>query len=114
MKIKTSLTTILFFLLLVLVNQSYAQVSLPKRGTGAIGDVPQTGKLFNAAGYDNVEYNSGTLKVGITLYEIRVNDIQVPISLNYSALGVKPGQRPSVVGMGWELNAGGKMVTQVN
>lgn len=114
MKIKIFLTIILFFLLLVSVNQCYAQASLPKRGASAIGDAPQTGKLFNAAGYDNVEYNSGTLKVGITLYEIRVNDIRVPISINYSALGIKPGQRPSVVGMGWELNAGGGMVAQIN
>lgn len=94
--------------------QLQAQVSYNKRGGTAIGVVPQPGNLSNGASVDNVELATGTLKVGIPLYEIKLDDISVPISLNYSALGLKANQAPGCVGMGWELNAGGKITTIVN
>lgn len=93
--------------------QTQAQVSFNKRAIGSIGSVPKAGDFLNGASLDNVDMTTGTLKVGIPLYEIKVNDITVPISLNYTALGLKVGQEAGAPGMGWELSAGGKIVTNI-
>ncbi|TDQ11577.1 hypothetical protein [Pedobacter metabolipauper] len=114
MKIHNYILTLLLWLVFHLPAQVNAQVTYNKRGGSPIGVAPQPGNLSNGASLDNVDYSSGTLKVGIPLYEIKVNDIVVPISLNYSALGLKADQKAGCVGMGWELNAGGKITTIVN
>jgi len=90
-----------------------AQVSYNKRVMGSIGTVPKAADFQNAASLDNVDYSTGTLKIGIPLYEVKVNDISVPVTLNYSALGLKVGQEAGPAGMGWELAAGGKIVTNM-
>lgn len=94
--------------------ETHAQVSFLKKSMGNLGSTPKVGDLQNNASLDNVDMTTGTLKIGIPLYEIKVNDISVPISLSYSALGLKVGQEAGPVGMGWELNAGGKILTNVN
>jgi hypothetical protein len=91
-----------------------AQNTLHKRAMGAIGNTPKAGDFLNGASLENVDMTTGTLKIGIPLYEIKVNDISVPIMLNYSALGIKVGQEGGLPGMGWELSAGGKIITNVN
>ncbi|MFC3197313.1 hypothetical protein ACFOET_06790 [Parapedobacter deserti] len=103
-----SCCTVLFTL------SAFAQTAYYKRAGGNIQQSAQPGNFLNTASLDNVDYSSGTLKVGIPLYEIKVNDMVVPISISYSALGIKAGQAPSAVGMGWELNAGGKISTIIN
>ncbi|WP_285060235.1 hypothetical protein [Pedobacter ginsengisoli] len=105
----------LSFILIVLgVNlQSQGQISYNKRAMGAVGNAPKVADYLNDASLDNVDMSTGTLKVGIPLYEIKVNDITVPISINYTALGLKVGQEAGAPGMGWELNAGGKIITNL-
>lgn len=105
----------LSFILIVLgVNlKSEGQVAYNKRAMGAVGTAPKAGDFLNNASLDNVDMTTGTLKVGIPLYEIKVNDISVPITLNYTALGLKVGQEAGPTGMGWELSAGGKIITNV-
>ncbi|MDB5002085.1 MAG: hypothetical protein JWQ34_310 [Mucilaginibacter sp.] len=105
-----------FFSIILLCGigfQTWAQVSYNKRTMGNIGNAPKAGDLLNGATLDDVDKSTGTLKINIPLYEIKVNDISVPISLNYSALGIKVGQEAGVAGMGWELNAGGKIITNI-
>jgi len=107
-----------FYLLAILIIlganlNGQAQVSYNKRAMGAIGTIPKASDFLNGASLDNVDMVTGTLKVGIPLYEIKVNDISVPVSLNYSATGLKVGQEAGPAGMGWELSAGGKIITNV-
>jgi hypothetical protein len=90
-----------------------AQVSYNKRVMGSLGTVPKAADFLNNASLDDVDMATGTLKVGIPLYEIKVNDISVPITLNYTATGIKVGQEAGPAGMGWELNAGGKIIRNV-
>lgn len=90
-----------------------AQVSYNKRAIGSIGTLPKASDFLNDVSLDNVDMSTGTLKIGIPLYEIKVNDISVPIGLNYSALGLKVGQEAGPTGMGWELSAGGKIITNI-
>lgn len=102
------------FILCLLSSEINAQVSYYKRASGSIIQSPEPGNFSSNAGVDDVDYNSGTLNINIPLYEIVSNDITVPITLNYSALGLKVGQRAGPVGMGWELRAGGTIKTIVN
>jgi len=105
----------IYFILIALgVNlKSQAQVTYNKRAIGAIGTAPKIGDFASDASLENVDMATGTLNIKIPLYEIKVNDISVPITLTYSALGLKVGQEAGAPGMGWELNAGGKIVTNV-
>ncbi|HKG08730.1 MAG TPA: hypothetical protein VKB19_19830 [Pedobacter sp.] len=105
---------IAFILIVLGVSvQSRGQVSYNKRATGSIGTVPKAADFQNSASLENVDYATGTVKIGIPLYEIKVNDISVPITLSYSALGIKVGTEAGAPGMGWELAAGGKIITNM-
>ncbi|RZK05526.1 MAG: hypothetical protein EOO43_22040, partial [Flavobacterium sp.] len=91
-----------------------AQVTYPKRAGGPIGEAPKVGSFNSVGTLNKVEYSTGTLNVNIPLYEVKVHDISVPISISYSALGIKVGQEAGAPGMGWELNAGGNLTARIN
>ena len=82
-------------------------------GAGHVGDLPKPTEFFNSASLDNVDHQSGTLNVSIPLYTIQSGKLELPISLQYQASGIKADYDPSVVGIGWVLNAGGKILTNV-
>ena len=50
---------------------------------------------------------SGVPNISVPLYEIKSDDITVPISISYHASGVKVADEASRIGLGWVLNAGG-------
>ena len=66
-------------------------------------DVSSLGKYGNT----QVGLISGIPEISIPLYTIQSKRLQVPISLNYHAGGIKVGEVSSWVGLGWSLNAGG-------
>jgi hypothetical protein len=51
--------------------------------------------------------HTGTANAGIPIYDIKIKNFVLPISLNYSSNGFKTNENPSRVGCGWSLNAGG-------
>jgi len=67
---------------------------------------------FGLSAQQNVGFNhlTGTANVSIPLYQVG----NVPISLNYSARGIQPKQVAGLVGLGWNLSAGGSITRQVN
>jgi YD repeat-containing protein len=50
---------------------------------------------------------TGTPSINLPLYTIQSGGLQLPLSLSYSASGIRPNQEASWVGLGWTLNAGG-------
>ncbi len=60
-----------------------------------------------------MSYNTGTLNVQLPLYEFSYEGYRVPIGLSYNTSGVKVDDEPTVVGLGWRLNAGGSVVRVV-
>ena len=60
-----------------------------------------------------VDFSSGLVNISIPLYEIKSSKLSLPISLNYHASGIKPGDQASCVGLGWALNAGGVLSRSV-
>lgn len=70
-------------------------------GLGLYGDIP-------------VSLYTGTPDISIPLYEIKVRDYTLPLTLSYHAAGVRVDQHPGWVGLGWNLLAGGLITRNVN
>ena len=54
-----------------------------------------------------VSYYTGTPNISVSIYEIQMQQLSLPISLNYHASGLKVEEHASWVGAGWALSAGG-------
>ncbi|RZK50870.1 MAG: hypothetical protein EOO99_01500 [Pedobacter sp.] len=52
---------------------------------------------------------SGTTPISIGLYTVQAGGIQVPISMNYANGGIRVEEIASWIGLGWNLNAGGRI-----
>jgi len=62
----------------------------------------------------SVSYYTGTPEISIPLYNVKVKDFVLPISLNYHASGVLLDQRAGWTGVNWTLFAGGVITRAVN
>ncbi|TAG50821.1 MAG: hypothetical protein EAZ29_11590, partial [Runella slithyformis] len=56
-----------------------------------------------------VQLSSGLPSIEIPLYDISVGSLRLPIALKYHASGIKVGDVASSVGLGWALEAGGRI-----
>lgn len=60
---------------------------------------------FNAYGNYSPPNAFGVIPVSIPLYRVSVNELNLPIYLNYNAgSGLRVNQRSSAIGLGWSLN----------
>lgn len=69
-------------------------------GLGKYGDVP-------------VSYFTGTPSISVPLHTLSYRGIDLNISLNYDASGVRIDQHPGIVGQNWSLAAGGVITRTV-
>ena len=60
-----------------------------------------------------MDYSTGVPSISIPLYEIKVGDYTLPISISYHASGIRVQDMATPVGLGWVLNAGGVVNRQV-
>ncbi|HTR30898.1 MAG TPA: hypothetical protein VMH27_16625 [Puia sp.] len=84
-------------------NTTIGQVSIVSptaASLGKYGDIP-------------VNEHTGIPEVNIPIYTINTRSIQLPISLNYHASGLKVQEQASWVGAGWSLDAGGVITRTV-
>ncbi len=91
-----------------LIAQNSNQNLLPNV-TGPSPEVAQLGKF----GSFDVNYFTGVAAIEVPIHNIVAKDIQVPIVLRYHPSGIKVTDRPSWVGLGWSLDAGGFVSRQV-
>jgi len=56
---------------------------------------------------NGVDLYSGTNRVLIPLFSVNARGLTIPVSIGYTAAGVKVNQLSGPVGLGWSLNAGG-------
>jgi YD repeat-containing protein len=96
------LKTWMLFLILASSLVGLGQATPPKV-------IPPSPNAAAFAKYGNIPVSpyTGIPSISIPIYEIKVRDISVPISLSYHASGIKVGDEASPVGLGWVLNAGG-------
>ncbi|MEJ0033217.1 MAG: hypothetical protein WDO15_24075 [Bacteroidota bacterium] len=71
--------------------------------------IPPSPNVAALQKYGNIPVSpyTGVADVSVPLYEIKIRDISVPISISYHGSGIKVGEEASRVGLGWSLNAGG-------
>jgi hypothetical protein len=88
-----------------IINQFNKIVSLPGS--------PEA-QAFEKYGNYDVTLHTGTPNIQIPLYVIKGSELDIPISLTYDASGIKVTQKASEVGLGWNLNVGGRITTSIN
>ncbi|MGF1671465.1 MAG: hypothetical protein ACFCU6_13530 [Balneolaceae bacterium] len=69
----------------------------------------QTPEVASLGNYGDIPVNlyTGTPNISIPLYTVNSSIINLPISINYNASGVRVDDRAGIVGLGWSLSAGG-------
>ncbi len=119
-KIKEPLKIVglLVLILIIQINTSTSQTStfdhknallFPVRSVDA-GINPASLGLFK----DNpVDMFTGRVNINIPIYELKVGDFSLPISVSYSTGGFKVNEIASWVGLGWNLNCGGMITREV-
>lgn len=60
-----------------------------------------------------VDYHTGGVNVEIPLFNVSVNEYNIPITLQYKTTGFQPTIRPTWVGQNWTLNVGGVITRSV-
>ncbi|WPU92472.1 RHS repeat domain-containing protein [Mucilaginibacter sabulilitoris] len=73
-----------------------------------------TTTAFTQYGKVPVSLFTGAADISIPLYDIKVDDFDMPVSLSYSSTGIQPNSHASWVGTGWNLMAGATITRKVN
>ncbi|MFY0651638.1 MAG: RHS repeat protein [Cyclobacteriaceae bacterium] len=74
---------------------------------------PPDAASFATYGTYPVSYYTGSPSISIPIFTIQEGDVSVPITLSYSAGGVRVAQESSWVGLGWNLYPGGSISRMV-
>ena len=99
----------------LMAKDTVRQVNVPKRSAEDneytplerfLPPSPQAAALARYGEYP-VSLATGVPEISIPLYEIKLGDYTLPISISYHASGIKVDDVASTVGLGWVLNAGG-------
>lgn len=56
-----------------------------------------------------VDYNTGLPQINVPLYNVTCGKLSLPISVSYHGAGFRPGEQAGIMGLGWQLNAGGRV-----
>lgn len=85
------------------------------KGANTIDAIHKPNALKNGSGTNTVDVDlyTGTASISIPIYSNAVAGLDLGITLDYLAKGIKVNQLSSSVGLGWELNYGGTITRQV-
>jgi len=101
----------LLFVLTIISYSFNASAQLPEQSKTALSPNAASLGLY---GNIPVSYYTGTPVISIPLYDIKVSDFVLPISLDYHASGVQVDQRAGWTGVNWTLFAGGAITRSIN
>src|SRR6185437_8353795 len=77
-----------------------------------VGPSPDAASIQKYGDYKVSAY-TGVPDITIPIYDLKVKDIDIPISISYHSGGIKVAEEASRVGLGWSLNAGGMITRNV-
>jgi hypothetical protein len=106
---KLTQRTIIFLSVIIIIFSAfdtYAQDPTEYSVTSIVPPSPNV-LAFNKYVDMPVSYYTGTPQISVPIYELKMNNFTLPISLSYHAAGLKVEERASWVGAGWTLNATG-------
>jgi YD repeat-containing protein len=87
-----------------LFSQKFIDVIPPSPNASSLGKFGET----------PADYYTGVSQISIPIWEIKLNNFSMPISLANHAGGVKLQEYASNVGLGWALNCGGVITRSIN
>lgn len=92
-----------------------AQISYAQFGkmTNIVPTTPEMSGLVKRVDIP-INYSSGAINYPLNIYTLKVRDFEIPITLNYTSTGFKSGDNASNIGLGWDLEIGGKISHKVN
>ncbi|MDY0090337.1 MAG: RHS repeat domain-containing protein [Flavobacteriaceae bacterium] len=102
--------TIVFIILVIKLNCFGQQVQTPL--PNIIPPTPEASQLMKFVETPVSQYK-GTPNISIPMFEVKVGNVTLPISISYHSKGIQVGEVASRVGLGWVLNAGGAITRQV-
>lgn len=102
MRFFTSIILLLFFYIEIEAQGSNNTFKLPE----VLPPSPDLATLTKGAELRSTPHTGGA-NSSIPIYELKLRNFSLPISVNYSSTGFKPEEIPSRVGLSWSLNAGG-------
>ena len=94
---------ILVVLFVTLVSKT---VSAQQKFNNYLPASPNAASL-SASGGMGVNMSTGSANISIPIYTAKSGDLELPVTINYNAQGIKVNDLASAVGLGWALNAGG-------
>lgn len=71
-------------------------------------------EAFTKYGNTSVSLYTGTPNISVPLYTHQGRELNLPMGLTYDASGIKVEQMASQIGLGWNLNIGGRISRIVN
>ncbi len=101
-------------IVLFLFNSSFSQSSAESTRTSATNVATPNVAALLGSYMIPVNYYRGLPEINVPLHSIKLNGMEVPVSLNYDASGIKVLQAPTWVGLSWSLNTGGAVTRVVN
>lgn len=101
-----------FMLVQALLLTAFTGFSQNSLAPKVIPPSPEAGNLGKYGDFP-VGYYTGVPSISLPLYQIKVRDVAVPISLDYHASGIRVNDEASWVGLGWALSAGGVITRTV-
>lgn len=105
--------TVFILLFLLLNDVSYSQSSITNKFLPVVLLPSPEATAFTKYGNYEVNLFTGVPNISIPLYEIKVGDLSIPISINYHSSGIRVSEMPSRVGLGWDLLAGGSITRKI-
>jgi len=96
---------VLIIILSIIHNTSFSQPAKDRM----LKMIPTTPEAYSITKYGNypVSNYTGIPNIGIPLYNIEVDKLNIPIQINYHGGGNKVNELVSSIGLGWSLSAGG-------
>ncbi len=95
-------TTKFLILFISLSTICYSQNNLNDHKTG----YPKVSSVYSFTKYGNIPVNEyrGLHNVGVPIYDINLDEVNIPIALSYYSGGIKVSHEAGIVGLGWDIN----------
>jgi YD repeat-containing protein len=113
MTLKCKLVFIALFLLILSVRGQQPINADPTKGFYNV-TLPKTPESEGMEQFGKIPVNelTGTPDISFPIYTLKSNFLTLPITLAYHATGIKVNQEASWVGLGWDLDAGGRITVE--
>lgn len=111
---------IVFIFIIIITQIGYTQITdesfNPEAEANRLAKTPNSPEAQAFTKYGNTPVNmyTGAPNIQIPIYTHKGRELDLPISLTYDASGIKVDQLATQVGLGWNLNVGGRISRIVN